>query len=43
MGSMNKYKNDHDINLWKNKNKNDRYFYSDKLDGISALYVYHNK
>lgn len=39
LGSMNKYKNNKEINRWLSKNTFSSFICTDKLDGISALYV----
>jgi NAD-dependent DNA ligase len=42
LGSMNKYKNNKEINRWLSKNNHTTFICTDKLDGISALY-FNNK
>ena len=42
LGSMNKLKNDNDINKWLTKYKDDSYIIEDKLDGVSCLLIIDN-
>lgn len=43
LGSMNKFKNDHDINKWLSKYNDDIYIVEDKLDGVSCLLIINNE
>lgn len=42
LGSMNKLKNDNDINKWLSKYKDVEYIIEDKLDGVSCLLIMDN-
>ena len=42
LGSMNKLKNDNDVNKWLSKYNDDVYIVEDKLDGVSCLLVINN-
>jgi len=43
LGSMNKMKNENDVNKWLAKYKDDVYIVEDKLDGVSCLLIINNE
>jgi DNA ligase (NAD+) len=43
LGSMNKMKNENDVNKWLTKYKDDVYIVEDKLDGVSCLLIINNE
>lgn len=43
LGSMNKMKNENDVNKWLTKYKDDAYIVEDKLDGVSCLLIINNE
>ena len=43
LGSMNKMKNENDVNKWLTKYKDDVYIIEDKLDGVSCLLIINNE